>query len=136
MTDRCPTCGQVLPVSRDADCLLLALQRHGGDGKPRMVYRGNRTHLWYVNYKVTGEPPAFTYEAVRDLMARGLLNSVYDTAPEDAYWLHPTLNVMEERAKRQSERQRRPAPKDRDALRAYNREYQRKRRARIRAEAE
>jgi hypothetical protein len=104
--DTCPKCGQVLSVggtSTDPDLLLRLLKERNN----RMVYRGHKTGRWLVTYRSDGKPdcPEFTDAAVRDLIDRGEIRSCYSNCPDEAYWLHQTIDVdaaMAERPRRMS----------------------------------
>lgn len=72
----CPACGQVLPADNEARRLLHLLK-----GEPhRMVYLGSDGG-WYVTY---GGGP-FSGLAVRILVERGEIQSVYNSIPDEAY---------------------------------------------------
>lgn len=81
----CTKCGQLLPSERDADWLLNILTN---DIPHREVYRG-RDGGWWLTYG-HGEVPA---EAVRELVRRGAIVSVYSNCPNDAYHVGQTIDI-------------------------------------------
>jgi hypothetical protein len=79
----CSKCGQLLPDKRDADWLLNLLT----NGENRQVYRGRDGGWWLT--RGYGEVPA---AAVRELLRRRLIVSVYSDCPEDAYHVGKTID--------------------------------------------
>lgn len=81
----CPTCGQMVASPRNADWLLGVLTN---ETPHREVYRGQNGGWWLT--RGHGEVPA---EAVRELVRRGAIVSVYSNCPDDAYHVGRTLDV-------------------------------------------
>lgn len=102
MSDRCPTCGHITLVS-EAEKLLHLLQ----NGEPhREVYRA-RDGGWFVSY---GGGQVST-AAVDALVSRGLIVSVYNNCPHDAYHVGKTLDVAATVAERRKHKHWRDAPR-------------------------
>lgn len=82
---------------------LLALLR---DGRPhREVYHG-RDGGWFVTYG-GGEVDA---DAVRELVAAGLVSSVYSGCPNDSYHIGKTIDVDATTEERKKHRRGKDAP--------------------------
>jgi hypothetical protein len=76
------------------------------DGRPhRKVYRGKNG--WFVTYG-GGEVSS---DAVRELVERDLIHSVYNSCPEDCYHIGLTLDVDATMAERKKHRRGKDAPK-------------------------
>lgn len=93
----CPTCGTKYkaPAVRDADWLLQMLK-----GPPkREVYRGRDGGWWLTR----GNGHEIDPDAVRELLRRGEIVSVYSDCPNDSYHVGRTLDTtrtLEARKKR------------------------------------
>lgn len=88
---------------RDAQ-QLLDLLTHGESH--REVYRG-RDGGWFVTYG-GGQVDA---EAVRDLVTRGLIHSVYNNIPDQVYHVGKTLDCTATTAERAKHRRKKDAPR-------------------------
>lgn len=86
MGRHCATCTCTCPRFLSEDELLDILT----NGEPhREVYRGNRNSGWFVTYG-GGET---TERAVRGLISRGRIHSVYSTCPDEAYHVGRTIDM-------------------------------------------
>lgn len=87
---------------RDADELYRLLK----EGQPhRQVYHG-RDGGWFVTYS-GGEVDA---DAVRALVRKGLINSVYNNCPDDCFHIGKTLDVNATTEERKKHRRGKDAP--------------------------
>ncbi len=99
----CPTCGQPIRHLLDAHNLLEVLT----NGLPhREVYHG-QSGGWWVTYG-GGEVSA---DAVRELVERGFIRSVYNSCPDEAYHVGRTLDVDATMAERKKHRRGKDASK-------------------------
>lgn len=86
MSERCPTCGQIIPENADANALLNLLR----NGTPhRQLYRGQDGN-WYVTH---GGGGPWAQSAVSRLINKQLISPVYSDCPDQAYHCGPTLDL-------------------------------------------